>query len=33
MAYQSNQLLVAVKAYARGNALPLDASSVYESLA
>lgn len=32
MAYQSNQLLVAVKAYARGNALPLDASSVYESL-
>ena len=33
MAYQSNQLLVAVKAYVRGNALPLDASSVYESLA
>ena len=32
MAFESNQLLVAVKAYARGNALPLDASSVYESL-
>ena len=33
MAYQPNQLLVALKAYARSNALPLDASSVYESLA
>ena len=32
MAYQSNQLLVAVKAYSRANPLPIDASSVYESL-
>lgn len=27
----SNQKLVAVKAFARGNAIPLDASSVYDS--
>lgn len=33
MAIESKNLLVAVKAYARGNALPLDASEVYESLA
>ena len=33
MAYQTNQLLVAVKAYSRANPLPIDASSVYESLA
>lgn len=29
--YESNQLLVAVKAYTRGNPLALDASSVWES--
>nr|DAH23589.1 MAG TPA: hypothetical protein [Caudoviricetes sp.] len=33
MAIDSKNLLVAVKAYARGNALPLDASSVQETLA
>lgn len=33
MALESNQLLVAVKAYSRANAIPLDASEVYESLA
>ena len=33
MAYQTNELLVAVKAYSRANPLPIDASSVYESLA
>lgn len=32
MALESNQLLVAVKAYARANAIPLDASEVYDSL-
>ena len=32
MAIESKNLLVAVKAYSRGNALPLDASEVYESL-
>lgn len=30
---ESKNLLVAVKAYSRGNALPLDASEVYDSLA
>ena len=33
MAIDSTKLLVAVKAYSRGNALPLDASSVHETLA
>lgn len=33
MAIESKNLLVAIKAYSRGNALPLDASEVYESLA
>lgn len=33
MAIDSSKLLVAVKAYSRGNALPLDASEVQESLA
>ena len=32
MAIPSNQLVVAAKVYSRGVALPLDASSVYESL-
>ena len=32
MAIESKNLLVAIKAYSRGNALPLDASEVYESL-
>lgn len=32
MALNQNQLLVAVKAYARGNAIPLDSSDVWESL-
>ena len=32
MAFDSNQLLVAVKAYSRANPLPIDASSVYTSL-
>ena len=32
-AIDSTKLLVAVKAYSRGNALPLDASSVHETLA
>ena len=32
MAIESKNLLVAVKAFSRGNALPLDASSVQESL-
>lgn len=32
MALESNQLLVAVKAYSRANPIPLDASEVYESL-
>ena len=30
--YQANQMLVAVKAYTRGNPLSLDASEVWESL-
>ena len=30
---ESKNLLVAVKAYSRGNALPLDASEIYDSLA
>lgn len=33
MAIEAKNLLVAVKAFSRGNALPLDASSVYNSLA
>ena len=33
MAIEAKNLLVAVKAFSRGNALPLDASSVYSSLA
>lgn len=32
MAYDSNQLLVAVKAFSRSNPLPIDATSVYDSL-
>lgn len=31
MAIESKDKLVAVKAYARGNAIPLDASSTYET--
>lgn len=33
MAIEAKNLLVVVKAFSRGNALPLDASSVYDSLA
>ena len=33
MAIESKNLLVAIKAYSRGNALPLDASEVHASLA
>ena len=33
MAYQTNQLLVAVKAFSRANPLPIDSTSVYDSLA
>lgn len=32
MAYQTNQLLVAVKAFSRANPLPIDSTSVYDSL-
>ena len=32
MAFDANQLLVAVKAFSRANPLPIDATSVYESL-
>ena len=32
MAIETKNLLVAVKAYARGNAIPLDSSEVHESL-
>ena len=30
--YEANQMLVAVKAYTRGNPLSLDASETWESL-
>ena len=33
MAIDSKQLLVAIKSYARGNAIPLDSSEVYDTLA
>lgn len=33
MAIESKNLLVAVKAFARGNALPLDSTEIWESLA